>query len=168
VGHHAGGLEALCARASGIRTPPEAELYYLPDDFSQAHDLASEHPEKGRGTEGALLGGGREVQGSFRSWLLLSTSSGWFRPCRADEVRVPGDVQKRSVGDDPRRLQTTPTRFSADLVIPRAAPKVSSSPRRIISADSRCTEGRQADAHVLDMGVFLFKQVAEEAMPVRR
>ena len=22
------------------------ELYYLPDDFSQAHDLAAEHPEK--------------------------------------------------------------------------------------------------------------------------
>ena len=22
------------------------ELYYLPDDFSQAHDLATEHPEK--------------------------------------------------------------------------------------------------------------------------
>ena len=32
--------------ASGIPTTIRSELYYLPDDFTQAQDLAAQHPEK--------------------------------------------------------------------------------------------------------------------------
>ena len=46
VGAHPRGARTVRARASGIRTPTRAELYYLPDDFTQAHDLAAEHPDK--------------------------------------------------------------------------------------------------------------------------
>ena len=46
VGRHAGDDEATSRPASGTPTRDPAELYYLPDDFSQARDLAAEHPEK--------------------------------------------------------------------------------------------------------------------------
>ena len=40
--------EALKRFAPGVWDPDDdpVELYYLPDDFSQAQDLAAEHPEK--------------------------------------------------------------------------------------------------------------------------
>src|SRR6516164_5981413 len=40
--------EALKPYAPGIWDPDgdPVELYYLPDDFSQAHDLAADHPDK--------------------------------------------------------------------------------------------------------------------------
>ena len=38
------------------------ELYYLPDDFTQAKDLAAQHPEKLARAQGALLAGGRSAQ----------------------------------------------------------------------------------------------------------
>ena len=58
--------DALKPYAPGVWDPDDdpTELYYLPDDFSQANDLAAENPEKVAGAEGALLGGGREVQGA--------------------------------------------------------------------------------------------------------
>ncbi len=41
-------VEALAKLAPGVYDPEQDtwELYYLPDDFSQAHDLAAEHPDK--------------------------------------------------------------------------------------------------------------------------
>ena len=40
--------DALKPYAPGVWDPDAdpAELYYLPDDFTQAHDLAAEHPDK--------------------------------------------------------------------------------------------------------------------------
>ena len=40
--------EVLKTFAPGVWKPDEdpVELYYLPDDFSQAHDLSASHPEK--------------------------------------------------------------------------------------------------------------------------
>ena len=57
--------EALAPYAPGVWDPDAepVELYYLPDDFTQAHDLAAEHPEKVAGAEGAVLGGGGALQG---------------------------------------------------------------------------------------------------------
>ncbi len=41
-------VEALAKLAPGVYDPEQDtwELYYLPDDFSQAHDLAAKHPDK--------------------------------------------------------------------------------------------------------------------------
>ena len=57
--------EALAPYAPGVWDPDAdpAELYYLPDDFTQAHDLAAEHPDKVAGAQGAVLGGGRALPG---------------------------------------------------------------------------------------------------------
>ncbi len=38
------------------------ELYYLPDDFSEAKDLAEAKPGKARGAEGEVRRGGRTVR----------------------------------------------------------------------------------------------------------
>ena len=40
--------DALKPYAPGVWDPDAgpAELYYLPDDFTQAHDLAADHPDK--------------------------------------------------------------------------------------------------------------------------
>ncbi len=56
--------EALAPYAPGVWDPDAgpAELYYLPDDFTQAHDVAAEHPEKVASAQGPVLGGGRAVQ----------------------------------------------------------------------------------------------------------
>ncbi len=45
MGRHAGRAQAVRARRLGSRCGP-AELYYLPDDFTQAHDVAADHPDK--------------------------------------------------------------------------------------------------------------------------
>ena len=46
LGAHPRGARAVRAGRRGTRTPDPAELYYLPDDFTQAHDLAADHPDK--------------------------------------------------------------------------------------------------------------------------
>ena len=58
--------DALAPYAPGVWDPDAgpAELYYLPDDFTQAKDLAGEHPDKVQRAQGAVLGGGRAVQGA--------------------------------------------------------------------------------------------------------
>jgi arylsulfatase A-like enzyme len=52
--------EALALYAPGVWDPDAdpVELYYLTDDFSQAHDLAAEHPEKA----GVIVPGLGDVQ----------------------------------------------------------------------------------------------------------
>ena len=56
---------ALEPYAPGVWDPDAgpAELYYLPDDFSQARDLAADQPEKVQRAQGPVLGGGRALQG---------------------------------------------------------------------------------------------------------
>ena len=51
--------------APGVWQPDDdpVELYYLPDDFSQADNIAARAPREGQGTEGPVLGRGGEVQG---------------------------------------------------------------------------------------------------------
>ena len=46
VGLLAGDAQAVRARRTGTRTGTPWELYYLPDDFSQARNVAAEHPDK--------------------------------------------------------------------------------------------------------------------------
>ena len=45
VGAHSGRARTVRPRRVGPGCGP-AELYFLPDDFTQAQDLATEHPDK--------------------------------------------------------------------------------------------------------------------------
>ena len=58
------------------------ELYYLPDDFSQAHDLAAEQPREARRAQGAVLAGGRAQQGAAAARRASRHSSACCRRCR--------------------------------------------------------------------------------------
>ena len=78
--------DALAPYAPGVWDPDAdpAELYYLPDDFTQAHDLAAEHPEKVAGAQGPVLGGGRAVQGPAAARRRSRRSSA---SCRRSRTR---------------------------------------------------------------------------------
>ena len=58
--------DAIKPYAPGVWNPDEdpTELYYLPDDFSQAKDLAAEHPDKVQELKDLFWAGGRAVQGA--------------------------------------------------------------------------------------------------------
>ena len=81
------------------------ELYYLPDDFTQANDLADEAPREARRTQGALLGGGREAQRAAAAGGVL----GLLRDPAADADDHDTDVLRRRpehrLRDDPARLR---------------------------------------------------------------
>ena len=56
------------------------ELYYLPDDFSQAHDIAAENP---RSSQSSGSSSGRRPPGTVRCrcWAAWPCSSASCRPC---------------------------------------------------------------------------------------
>ena len=58
--------QAIMPYAPGVWDPDAdpTELYYLPDDFSQAHDLAADAPREGGRAQGAVLAGGRALPGA--------------------------------------------------------------------------------------------------------
>ena len=58
------------------------ELYYLPDDFTQAHDLAAEQAREARRAEGAVLAGGRAQPRAAAARRLRRRSSACCRRCR--------------------------------------------------------------------------------------
>ena len=77
--------------APGVWNPDDdpAELYYLPDDFSQAQDLAAEHPEKVEELKELFW----EEAERYKVLPLLATLSAFFGMlppiAGADHVRVP-------------------------------------------------------------------------------
>ena len=104
--------------APGVWKPDEdpVELYYLPDDFSQATDLSASHPERSRSC-GAVLGRGREVprQAAARRVLRLLRDPAATR--REPTTTYHGDVQNIAPGAVPRVYNHSYT-ISADLHIP--------------------------------------------------
>ena len=83
--------EALAPYAPGVWDPDAdpAELYYLPDDFSQAHDLAADASRQGRGAQGAVLGGGRALQGPAPAGRPVDVLRHAAADPRGDHLRVP-------------------------------------------------------------------------------
>ena len=76
--------EAIKPYAPGSWNPDDdpTELYYLPDDFSQAHDLAADQPDKVRRAQGPVLAGGGAVPGAAAARRAVRRSSGSCRRCR--------------------------------------------------------------------------------------
>ena len=83
--------DALKPYAPGVWDPDAgpAELYYLPDDFTQANDLAAEHPEKVAGAQGAVLGGGGALQGAAAAGDAVDVLRHAAADPGGDDVRVP-------------------------------------------------------------------------------
>ena len=77
------------------------ELYYLPDDFSQANDLAAAHPEKLAELKESVLGRGRQTQRAG-CWARSRSSSDLPPMPTNTTYTFYGDVQNVASGMIPR------------------------------------------------------------------
>ena len=117
--------DALKPYAPGVWDPDAgpAELYYLPDDFSQAKDLAAEQPDKVQELKELFW----EEAERYKVLPLLATLSTFFGMLPpipdGDDVRVPGRRPERDVGDDPADLQPVVLDHAPTWSFPTAAPK---------------------------------------------
>ena len=159
--------DALKPYAPGVWDPDAgpAELYYLPDDFSQAHDLAAEHPEKVQELKALFW----EEAERYKVLPLLATLSTFFGilPPIAEKTTFEfrGDVQNVLSGMIPR-IYNHSYAISADLVVPEGGAE------GVIVAESDhlggftlyVKDGKLTHTYSM-MGVFVFKQVAEEDLP---
>ena len=99
--------EALEPYKPGVWDPDDdpVELYYLPDDFTQANDLAAEHPEKVEELKELFW---QEAE-KYNVLPLLATLAAFFGMRAAAsgdrQVRVPRRCPERPLGDDPADLQ---------------------------------------------------------------
>src|SRR5436305_868623 len=111
--------ELLKKFAPGVWKPDEdpVELYYLPDDFSQATDLSAKHPEKVKELQGLFW----EEAEKYHVKPLLAGFSPFFGilPLLGANTIVTyhGDVQNVAPGAVPRVYNHSYT-ISADLHIP--------------------------------------------------
>ncbi|HET6713698.1 MAG TPA: arylsulfatase [Actinomycetota bacterium] len=159
--------EALKPYAPGVWDPDAgpAELYYLPDDFTQAHDLAAEHPDKVQELKDLFW----EEAERYKVLPLLATLSTFFGilPPITEKTTFEfrGDVQNVLSGMIPRIYNHSYV-ISADLVVPEGGAE------GVIVAESDhlggftlyVEDGKLTHTYSM-MGVFVFKQVAEEALP---
>ena len=126
--------------APGVWQPDDdpAELYYLPDDFSQADNIAARHPEKVKELK-ELFWAEAEKYKVLPMLAGLSFFFGLIPPLPEQTIYTYyGDVQNIASGMIPRIYNHSYT-ISADLVIPPAARRASSSPRPTTWAASRCS-----------------------------
>jgi arylsulfatase len=159
--------EALQPYAPGVWDPDAgpAELYYLPDDFTQAHDLAAEHPDKVQELKG-LFWQEAERYKVLPLLAALSTFFGILPPIEEKTIfEFRGDVQNVLSGMIPRVYNHSYT-ISADLIVPEGGAE------GVIVAESDhlggftlyVKDGKLTHTYSM-MGVFVFKQVAEEDLP---
>ena len=160
--------DALKPYAPGVWDPDAgpAELYYLPDDFTQAHDLAADHPDKVQELKDLFW----EEAEKYKVLPLLATLSTFFGivPPLAEKTTFEfrGDVQNVLSGMIPRIYNHSYT-ISADLIVPEGGAE------GVIVAESDhlggftlyVQDGKLTHTYSM-MGVFIFKQVAEEDLPI--
>jgi arylsulfatase len=159
--------DALKPYAPGVWDPDagKAELYYLPDDFSQAKDVAAEHPEKVDELKKLFW----EEAERYRVLPLLATLSTFFGmlpPIPEDTTfEFRGDVQNVLSGMIPR-IYNRSYSISADLVIPDGGAEgvIVAEADHLGGFTLYVKDGKLTHTYSM-MGVFIFKQVAEEDLP---
>ena len=159
--------EAIKPYAPGVWDPDQdpTELYYLPDDFSQARDLAAEHPEKVKQLRELFW---QEAE-NYNVLPLMAPLAGFFGmlPPLPETARYEfrGDVQNVLSGMIPRIYNHSYT-ITAELVIP------SGGAEGVIVAEADhlggfslfVDDGKLTHTYSM-MGVFVFRQQAEESLP---
>ena len=159
--------EAIKPYTPGAWDPDKdpTELYYLPDDFTQAKDLAAEHPEKVQELKDLFWAEAEK----YKVLPLMAPLAGFFGmvPPLPDIAKYEfrGDVENILSGMIPRIYNHSYT-ISAELVIPRGGAE------GVIVAEADHLGGFSlfVDAGKLThtysmMGVFVFRQQAEEPLP---
>ena len=159
--------EALGPYAPGVWDPDAGpvELYHLPDDFTQANDLAAEHPEKVQELKDLFW---QEAERYKVLPLLgaLSTFFGMLPPLPSETTfEFRGDVQNVMPGMIPR-IYNRSYAITADLVVPDGGAE------GVIVAEADhlggftlfVRDGKLTHTYSM-MGVLVFTQVAEEDLP---
>ena len=159
--------QAIMPYAPGVWDPDAdpTELYYLPDDFSQAHDLAAEHPDKVAELRELFW---QEAE-RYQVLPLLATLSSFFGQLpplpETTKLEFRGDVQNVLSGMIPRVYNHSYT-ISADLVVPDGgAEGVIVAEADHLGGFSLFVEDGKLTHTYSMMGVFIFRQQATEPLP---
>ena len=168
VGPHAGGDQAV---SPGIWNPDDdpTELYYLPNDFSQAHDLAAERPDKVAELRELFW---QEAE-RYDVLPLLAAPIRLLRPARRRCPRSRSSssraMSEPASGHDPARSTTTPTRSAADLIVPpEGADGVIVAKADHLGGFSLWVDQGKLTHTYSMMGVFIYRQQATDSIADRR
>lgn len=160
--------EALRPYAPDIWDPDAdpAELYYLPDDFTQARDVAAEHPEKVQELKDLFW---QEAE-RYKVLPLLATLSSFFGITPPLEntgaIEYRGDVQDVAPGMIPR-IYNRSYAISADLVVPdEGAEGVIVAEADHLGGFSLFVDAGRLTHTYSMMGVFVYRQQAESQLPI--
>ena len=158
---------ALQPYAPGVWNPDDdpTELYYLPDDFSQAHDLAAQNPEKVAELRELFWAEAEK----YKVLPLLATLGVFFGIApplpEVSTFEFRGDVENVLAGMVPRIYNHSYT-ISADLVIPEGgAEGVIVAEADHLGGFSLFVDGGRLIHTYSMMGVFLFRQQSDVPLP---
>ena len=160
--------DALAPYAPGVWDPDAgpAELYYLPDDFSQAKDLAADHPEKVQELKDLFW---QEAE-RYKVLPLLAALSAFFGlvPPVAEDTTFEfrGDVQNVLSGMIPRIYNRSYT-ITAELAIPEEGAEgvIVAEADHLGGFTLYVKDGKLTHTYSM-MAVFVYTQIAEEDLPV--
>ena len=141
------------------------ELYYLPDDFSQAHDLAAEHPEKVAELKELFWAEAERYQ-VLPLLAALSTFFGILPPRQEQTTfEFRGDVQNVLSGMIPR-IYNHSYAISADLVVPESGAEgvIVAEADHLGGFSLFVADGKLTHTYSM-MGVFIYRQQATEPLP---
>ncbi len=158
---------ALEPYAPGVWNPDDdpVELYYLPDDFSQAHDLASEHPDKVEELR-ALFWSEAERYLVLPLLAPLGVFFGMVPPLpEVATFEFRGDVENIMPGMIPPIYNHSYT-ISADLVVPEGGAQgvIVANADHLGGFSLWVDSGRLTHTYSM-MGVSVFRQQADELLP---
>ena len=159
--------EALEPYKPGVWDPDQdpVELYYLPDDFSQAHDLAAENPDKVKELRELFW---QEAE-KYNVTPLLSALTSFFGIVpplpEVPKFEFRGDVENVLSGMIPR-IYNHSYSISADLVIPEGGAEgvIVAEADHLGGFSLFVDDGKLTHTYSM-MGVFVFRQVAKEELP---
>jgi arylsulfatase len=159
--------DALRPYAPGVWDPDAgpAELYYLPDDFTQAKDVSADHPDKVAELKELFW---QEAE-RYKVLPLLATLSAFFGivPPLEDvsTVEYRGDVQNVMSGMIPR-IYNHSYAISADLVVPADGVEgvIVAEADHLGGFSLFVEDGKLTHTYSM-MGVFVYRQQAEDRLP---
>ena len=159
--------EAIRPYAPGVWDPDAgpAELYYLPDDFSQANDLAAANPDKVAELK-ELFWEEAEKYRVLPLLAALSTFFGMLPPIPSDtKFEFRGDVQNVMSGMLPR-IYNRSYSITADLVVPEGGAQgvIVAEADHLGGFSLYVKDGKLTHTYSM-MGVFIFRQVADTDLP---
>jgi arylsulfatase len=153
--------------APGVYDPDKdpVELYYLPDDFSQAHNVAAQYPEKVKELQALFW---EEAEKYLVTPLLgaLSFYFGMIPPLPTQtKYTYHGDVQHVASGMIPR-IYNHSYAISADLVIPEGGAEgvIVAEADHLGGFSLFVQDGKLKHTYSM-MGVFVYTQEATEPLP---